>query len=322
MNYWFTTHWPPREDEQQDRPPTGVWIPDGKIEVADRMNAGDLVFVYQSLSGPTRIIKYTDGTTKEILSRRGRQGVVALCEITDKPYQPDWVAPEQYTGGKTRWWRYCAPIKGTNSTGFVSRVLACKLLGYSENYNFRGFGTANSGIKEIDEETFFSILKAFIASSESAAQQVAKSIQDRGFGPGGEGPVHLALKKRIAEDPSGVLNEPGLVLWKLEYSLPTGDRIDVTLKDKYGRFVVVEVEVDCPDTELIGPLQCMKYRAMIAYAFQQPLNEVTKFFSCSFNSERVQQHCSQYDIETHIVSRIESDFVYCRSRRRKCASLT
>lgn len=40
----------------------------------------------------------------------------------------------------------------------------------------------------------------------------------------------------------------------MERPLPTGDKIDVVRKDRFGRFVVVEV--DCGPSETAGPLQC------------------------------------------------------------------
>ena len=46
------------------------------------------------------------------------------------------------------------------------------------------------------------------------------------------------------------------------------------LEDAFDRFVVVEVEVRCEASEIVGPLQCMKYRAMLSYFFNRPIEEV------------------------------------------------
>src|ERR1017187_6581220 len=50
----------------------------------------------------------------------------------------------------------------------------------------------------------------------------------------------------------------------------TGDRIDVLLRDSVGRLLAVEVELDCDGSHLAGPLQCMKYRSMLAYLYEKP----------------------------------------------------
>ncbi len=303
MSYWITTHWPRREDESIDEPHSGVWVQDGKQHLIDRVAPGDLVFIYESRSGPAALREYVDGTTRRIACRQGREGIVALVEVTDRAFQPEDSRPERYDDGTTLWWRYCAPTRSANSSGFLSRIEVAALLAYSERYVFRGFGDEHSGLKKITEETFNRIRDAFIASSQTDEQDRISRASTGRFGGGGEGPEHLALKRRIAENPAGVLNEPGLTLWNEEWLLPTMDRIDVVLKDSLDRFVAVEVEVDCDATELPGPLQCMKYRAMLSYFFERPIEEVRCMLAAHSIHSDVQRRCGRHSIESKVVAR-------------------
>jgi hypothetical protein len=89
VNYWITTHWPRREDESIDEPHVGVWVQDGKQRLIDRVAPDDLLFIYESRSGPAAIREYADGTTRRISCREGREGIVALVEVTERAYQPE-----------------------------------------------------------------------------------------------------------------------------------------------------------------------------------------------------------------------------------------
>ncbi|MCG2710905.1 MAG: hypothetical protein L6416_01010 [Candidatus Omnitrophica bacterium] len=57
-----------------------------------------------------------------------------------------------------------------------------------------------------------------------------------------------------------MLNEEGLITIGKEYPFPTNDRADIVLKDKYGRIIGVEIEVEVNDDENAGPIQAIKYR--------------------------------------------------------------
>jgi hypothetical protein len=308
MNYWITTHWPRREDESIDEPHEGVWVQDGQQDVIDRVAPGDLVFIYESKTGPTVLRQYADGTTKRLRCRQGREGIVALVEVTSKAYEPEDSHPEQRTDGSTMWWRYYAPTRSANSAGFLPRLQAARLLEFSDRYPFRGFGDEHSGLKHITEETFNRIRDAYVNSARAHEDVQVERARGGRFGGGGEGPEHKALKKRITVDPAGVLNEPGLRLWKEEWNdLPTGDRIDVVLKDALDRFVAVEVEVDCDATEMAGPLQCMKYRAMLSYFFDHPVEEVRSILVAHSIHPEIRERCKKHEIESRTVARQASE---------------
>src|SRR5438034_7392746 len=85
MNYWLTTHWPPHMDEVERFSNTGAWVPDGKQSVLTEMCPGDMLFIYESQSGKTLIERTADGKQRLVRRTRGRQGLVALAEITSAP---------------------------------------------------------------------------------------------------------------------------------------------------------------------------------------------------------------------------------------------
>jgi hypothetical protein len=43
MNYWITTHWPPRVDDDESITETGVWLAEGRQQAAHDMCPGDYV---------------------------------------------------------------------------------------------------------------------------------------------------------------------------------------------------------------------------------------------------------------------------------------
>jgi hypothetical protein len=301
MAYWLTTHWPHTQDQPIDKPRKGVWVQDSKRHLIDRVSTNDLVFIYESRSGPTVVRTYVDGSTKHIARRRGREGIVALVQVTDVASEPDDSQPERFADGRKAWWRYCAPTRSVNSAGFMPRQKLNSLLGYARNYVFRGFGEEHSGLKEISSDLFHRLLPEFeSAALEDERKRLRRAVGHR-FGGGGEGPEHKALKMRIANDPAGLLGELGLRLWKVEWPLPTGDQIDLVLKDAFGRFVAVEVEVHCGESELVGPLQCMKYRALLSYFFNRPLSEVRCILVAHSLHSDVCARCAAHFIQTKTV---------------------
>jgi hypothetical protein len=307
MKYWLTTHWPPRTDDPNPSQHYGVWLQEDKLHVAGEMDAGDLVLIYESGSGNAVKETYADGSTKVIRRHPGKQGVVTLAKILDRPSQPENSRPEQYADGSHKWWKYMAPTQPLNSAGFIGRAELAEMLGYSPNNVFRGYGTDHSGLAEISRDLFERLQKRFVQAAEQRDDAVKREFKKRRWGgPGGEGPAHLALKLAIAADPEGELAEAGLRHWATEYELPTGDTIDVVLVDAYGRFVAVEIEVDCDRQEVIGPLQCMKYRAMLGYLFRRHPSEVRAMLVAHSIHDDVTAWSRGYEIE-------------CRTRPRRPA---
>lgn len=302
MRYWFTTHWPPREDEPADRTPYGVWAPDDKLAVIKDLAQGDLVWIYEAKSGPTEE-RQEESVTWRIRCRRGKMGVIGLVQAIEPAKQLAGSKEERYVGRPPIWWHYHAATRPFNTAGFLPMEEAVLLLGHKPGWNLHGYG-GGSGLKEIGLAAHERLLKAFLASSDAdLATRLARPLPPGGFGPGGEGAPHLALKERIAADPSGVLGEPGLRHVATELRYPTGDRIDVVLKDRYGRLVAVEVEVDCGAEEVCGPLQCMKYRGLLAYRFGRDPLEVRMLLVAHSVHPAVRDKCKRFEIEVVEVSR-------------------
>jgi hypothetical protein len=302
MRYWITTHWPPREDVPIGRPSYGVWVQDKKEHLINRVSPGDPVFVYETRNGRTEVRTFANGSIQQVRCRRGREGIVGLIEVIGPAEQVNDSYEERYTNGSKAWWRYCAPTRSINSGGFIPRQLVNAALGYSTNNVFRGFGDEHSGLKEITPEVFGQLLQLFTASVDEADKTQAILLGKPRYSSGGEGPIHRALKDRIAANPAILLEEPGLSLYRKEFSLPTGDRIDILLQDRFGRLVAVEVEVSCDVSELAGPLQCMKYRAMLSYLFQRPLEEIRSILVAHSIDTELCGRCNAHAIETKTVS--------------------
>jgi len=279
-------------------------VQENKWHVIERVDLGDFVLVYEAASGPTVVSRNAEGVESKQRRLVGRGGIVALLRVTDKASQPPDTKREEYADGTSAWWRYCAPTEPLDSGGFLPRVEVNRLLGYEEVFNFHGFGDDHSGVKQIAPELFERIVGIFKASSETLDEErLASRVGHVTLGGAGEGAEHRMLKERIAADPAGVLGEPGLKFWRLEWLLPTADRVDIVLKDRFGRFVAVEVEVECESDEVIGPLQCMKYRAMIGYVFERPMEEVRSMLVAHAIHKVVVDRCANYQIETHCVAR-------------------
>jgi len=304
LKYWLTTHWPHLRTKRQDAPHDGVWVADDKRDVIAPMKVGDLVWIYESQSGRDIVQEKADGERQLLKRHRGRGGVVTLCEISATPEEDPDSQIEKYANGTSIWWRWHAETRTANSAGFVSREDLNRLLGYMSTNPLRGFGTRNSGLMEISPEIYAGILVAFRASHAQEDDDKLRHgrTSPRG-GPGGEGPIHRALKNAIAQNPSLVLREEGLELVQLEYPFgATGDRIDVLLRDRLGRYVAVEVEPECPVGHIVGPLQCMKYRSLLAYQLGREVDEVRTCLVTHDLEDNVRSKSEKYGIECFEIS--------------------
>ncbi len=306
MKYWLTTQWPHLRTTRPDTPHNGVWVAHDKQDVIAPMSEGDLVWIYESQSGRTIIKTRADGVQQTIHHHRGRGGVITLVEVTATPEADNEAEVEQYADGSSIWWRWRALTRTVNSAGFIGREQLNMMLGYSPKNPLRGFGTQNSGLKEIPRDLHEELLAAFLASHEQLDQARLRSAQSssRG-GAGGEGEIHRALKDAIVADPAGILGEPGLVLIRAEYPFgATGDRIDVLLRDRLGRYVAIEVEPECPSDHVAGPLQCMKYRALLAYQLDREVDEIRTCLVTHRLEGSVRARAEKYGIRCIEIQRI------------------
>jgi len=296
MRFWFTTHWPAREDEPAGRTPEGVWVPDGKFAAIRDLAPRDYVWIYEAKRGPTA--KHGHGVVK---SRPGRMGVVALVEVTDQPMEIPGSVLQEYVGRPGVWWRYHAATRPLNTVGFLAAHEAASLLGHNPRWRFRGLSNG-AGVVQISPSQHQRLLQAFVAASDVDLRARLREQPGHGYGgPGGEQEPHRTLKLRVAADPAAVLAEPGLRHVATELRFPTGDSIDVVLEDSLGRLVAVEIEVDCGRDEVCGPLQCMKYRGLVAYRFGRDPAEVRMVLAAYSVAPPVAERCTRYSIEVKVV---------------------
>lgn len=296
MRYWVTTHWPLREGWTEEGA-AGVWLPDGREAVGAALAIGDHVIVYESRSGRTQLVERPDGSTVTLACREGREGVVYYGRVSESLHADSDSEPEHYTDGTTVWWRWSARIQVLSRSGFVPRPELLLSLGYKPTWNLRGFGTDHSGLLEITQEQYQEIVHKF---HDSRRLQLAAYPIPRGggqLGGGGESPTHARLKRYVADNPSGALRESGMRTIWLEYPFPTGDRADVVLADTYDRVVAVEVEPEVADTDVVGPLQAIKYRFMLEWLSNREPGDSRAVLVAHAISPRICELCRRYAVE-------------------------
>lgn len=306
MNYWLTTHWPRPQDTPSSEPYSGVWVKDRQWAVIKELAPGDLVFIYESKSGALPLGENPDGSTFAMPKAEGKAAIVALVRVIKRAVELPDSREIPYDNGQLLWWRYRAQTEPVNSGACIPREEFLPVIGYNPNWNLHGFGDNHSGVKRLTVEQFTALRAMYEKLTDLTDQQrIRKNTRGGQFGgPGGEGDVHRDLKERIAADPAGVLGERGLSLEKIEFAFKhTGDRIDVLLRDEDMKYVAVEVEVECDPSHLAGALQCMKYRAMLAYYFERPLAEVRCILVAHKIAPQVKARCDAFEIQTKAVSK-------------------
>ena len=165
------------------------------------MRPGDYVAIYETKYGRAKICMHSNSTTTKIDCQLGREGMICYgtadsCILANPDSQP-----EKYADDSEIWWRWYAPVSVLSRTGFVSRLELLQILGYSPNFNLRGFGYHHSGLKKITEDEFNALVQAFHASRPI---ELPANIRGGGHrhGGSGEGAVHLNLKNYVASNPA------------------------------------------------------------------------------------------------------------------------
>jgi hypothetical protein len=301
MNYWITTHWPPRDGDDESGTGTGVWVPDGRQQAANDMQRGDYVAVYESRSGRSETRTLPNNTTIRVDCKPGREGMICYG-TADSCVSATDSQPQKYTDGSVIWWRWYTPVSVLSRTGFVARPDLLQILGYSTNWNLHGFGDYHSGLKKITEDQFDALVQAFHASRPIELPTNTHGSSHR-YGGGGEGAVHLNLKNYVASDPAVTLDESGLRLLDVEFKFPTNDRADIVLIDKHNRIVGVEIEPSVDDIDLVGLLQAIKYKHMLECVTDREPGDSRGMLIAHQIGAQVEALCAHYGIECHEISR-------------------
>jgi len=297
MNWWVTTHWPPREDDP-DTVADGLWVPDGRQTAGEDVRKGDMVVVYQAKTGRTEIRRQPDGKVLFVKNLKGKEGVIAIAEAQCPLYALEGSIHKEYTDGSKIWWRWYAPLKVMTRSGFIPRKRLNEILGYAPSYSLRGFGDAKSGLKKISQERFDEILRAFIEDLLTPPKLPPKPGKPHDAPGGVESKEHRHLKEYIADNPTAVLQEDGVRHLFTEYAFCTNDQADVVLQDKFGRVIGVEVEVAIDETNLAGMLQAIKYRYMLEVTHERSAGDSRALLVAYRISPAVKTLCKAYNVET------------------------
>jgi hypothetical protein len=304
MTHWLTTHWPPRTDAP-DNLASGVWLADGRESAGKDVSAGDLVLVYQARRGRTRIVRDIAGQEKRIPRLEGKEGIVAIAQVSAPFVDCEDSEAEDYVDGSRIWWRWYAAVNLLSRSGFVARIRVNKVLGYKPAYNYRGFGTAHSGLAPLTQQQYKSLTAEFLRGNPIDLPELPVLPQFRS-GPGGSGiesTSHLALKLFVAKQPVEALGEAGLRTETVEYPFPTGDCADVILSDSVGRIIGLEIEVGVGDNDWEGPLQAIKYRRMLEPLTARRAGDSRSILVAYEISDSMRKKCAAYGVECFVISR-------------------
>jgi len=301
LNYWLTTHWPPRIDDDPNDVANGVWLPNGREQAGADLKTGDKILVYQARSGRSERRKTIDGNEIVVPCIEGREGIIAVCEAQSEIYENEDSEPSIYVDGSEIWWRWHAPLKTLSKSGFVSREIMNSILGYKPNFNLRGFGDFHSGLKKITIDQYFELLKLFrgiIKTKKFPVTNIPQEVESHGHGIGtGESREHLLLKSYVALHPESVLNEQYVQTIKVEYQFPTGDRADILLEDEFGRVIGMEIEVNVGDNQFEGLLQAIKYRYMSELITDRAPGDSRAILVAYSISQNMKLLCDKYHIQ-------------------------
>jgi len=240
--------------------------------------------------------------------------VVGLIEATSSVYEDHSEPDTRYADGRKTLWKWKADAEIISTSGFISRIEALKILGYSPNYTFRGYGKAKSGLNCITKKQFEALLAEFKSTDSEKAPLITaakKDLSKEKIGgkwsgrKGGEGKEHLNLKNYIANNLETVFNEEGVQVIEVEYTFSSGDRADILLKDRYGRVIGLEVETEVKGDAygMAGVLQAIKYRFMGALTEKVSYADSRSFLVAYSISPKVKEICKKYEVETIEVSK-------------------
>ncbi len=311
MTNWMTIHWPAREDGLTPTIPDRVWLADGREAAGGELHAGDLVFVYQTQDGPPSLIEQADGTDRRVRRKKGRGGIVAIGEVQRALEKNEEWPIERFPDREDMWWCWQAPLRIHSSAGFVPRTEVCRILGYKENYSFKGWGKQHSGLDMITPAQAGAMRAVFRSGAPGPhpMPELDSTLSSR-HGTGEESPEHRLLKEYVAASPADALGERGLRHMHTEYVFGhTGDRADIVLEDRFGCICGVEIEVVVGEGQLGGVLQAIKYRAMLECLWRRPCGEGRAILVAYSITENVRTIASEYGVECFEIDRdtVEAD---------------
>ena len=293
MRYWIAAQSPPLEgspDPKLDRLPLAA----GREVAGRELAAGDLVLVYQSRSGRAVRLREADGTETKVHTAKGRQGIVALVEVTGPIAHHPEIEKTRYVDGTELRWCFGVPIDAHSVHGHVPLSHVNRVLGFKATYNFGGFAYRSSGLREIEDHQYRALVEAFRSSAASSPPLKAEVSDEDCAG-------RRLLVDYVAADPTLALGEPGLQTLVVARDLPAGDSADVVLEDRAG--AVVAVQVDAEEDWLATIAHASVRRAMLEHETGRRLGESRAIVVAYSVPREMRELCASYGIETCAVDR-------------------
>ncbi len=137
VNNWITVHNP---HPNPDTLPWHIYLQDNHKNAVDGIKEGDRIFFYETKGSK---LKDQSGHTE------GAMGIVCITQVIGEMHHRDHSeANADYIDGETKSWTWCVPTANYDFGGFVARRDVVEILGYKDNYYFRGFN-AGRGVKKI-----------------------------------------------------------------------------------------------------------------------------------------------------------------------------
>ncbi len=110
-------------------------------------------------------------------------------------------------------------------------------------------------------QQLFDSLLSEVTQIDSIIENAKQRAERLRTSPAGESEAHKKLKEYIRDNPSLVGIE-SVELSHLEYTLPSGDRVDVAFHIANNHWAVVEIELEGFAETIVGLFQAVKYRAL------------------------------------------------------------
>lgn len=154
MNYWITVHNP----HPTDSLPWHIYLQEQHKDAAEGIQEGDMVFFYETkgsrLKGKGR-------------GREGAMAIVCMAKVIGKMHhRDDAESVAEYDNGESKYWSWCVPATDHDFDGFISRPEVVDILGYKENYYFKGFNNG-AGLKKLTRDQGQSLFGLFCGSNST-----------------------------------------------------------------------------------------------------------------------------------------------------------
>jgi RecB family endonuclease NucS len=172
----------------------------------------------------------------------------------------------------------------------------------------------HSGLKRLSYQEYETLLRLYRESTPTGLSIPITNGTHPPIGAGGEGPQHLALKEYVSAHPSLVMGESDVTTYAVERGFPTGDRADIVLQDRFGRFIGLEVEVVVGNGDIIGALQSVKYRRMLEMVMGVQHGDGRAVLVAHSIAADVKKICASYDVECQEVP--EEQVIAWRNRKK------